>query len=64
MRIERAPRAIRFLLRVYMKDQLGHFAPFCSFRVSIKHSQISYDVLLVIHRQNGVRRRYVGNVGI
>ena len=64
MRVERASRAIRLMLRIDMQHQFRHFAPVCSLRVGIKHSQISYDVLLVVHRENGVRRRNVGNVGI
>lgn len=64
MGIECTPCAVGLKLRINVQYQSRHLAPVRSLRVRIEHSQIGYNVLLVVHRENGVRRRYVGNVGI
>jgi hypothetical protein len=64
MGIERTFRAIVLEPRINVEYQLRHLAPVRPLRVRIKHSKISYNVLLVIHREDRIRRCYVGYVRI
>ena len=64
MSVKRVFGTIVLELWINMQNQLGDLAPICSLRISIEHSQIGYDVLLVVNRENSIRRRDIRNVGI
>jgi hypothetical protein len=64
MCIERTLCAIMLKLWVDVEHQLRHLAPVCSLCFRIEHSQISYNVLLVVYREDGIRRCNIGDVGI
>src|SRR5579871_1033494 len=62
--IERASCAVLLKLRINMQNELRHFTPVCPFGIRIEHSQIRYNVLLVVYREDGIRRRNIGDVRI
>ena len=64
VRVKRASCPIMLKLRINMQYELRHLAPICPFRVRIENSQIRYNMFLVVCREDGIRRRNVGNVGI
>jgi hypothetical protein len=64
MAIERMFCTIGFKLWVDVEYQLRHLAPVCPLLVGIEQSQICYYVLLVVHREDRIRRCYVGHVRI
>lgn len=64
VRVERASCPIMLKFRINVQYELRHLAPVRALRVRIEHSQIRYNMLLVVYREDGIRRRNVGNIGI
>ena len=62
--IERASCAIRLKLWIDVQHDLRHFTPVGPLLIRIEHAQISNDVLFVVYREHGIRRRKIGNVWI
>jgi hypothetical protein len=58
------PGAIRFAARVKMQDNARDLTPIGPISVGIKETHVGDQVLVVIRRQDRVRRRGVGNVWI
>ena len=64
MRVERASCAIVLTRGIDMQHELRHLAPVRPLRIRIEHSQIRCDVLLIVHREHGIRRGNISNFGI
>jgi hypothetical protein len=62
--VERSSRAIRLKLWIDVQHDLRHFTPVGPLLIRIEHAQISNDVLFVVDREDGIRRRKIGNVWI
>lgn len=64
MAIERTSCAIMLDLWIDVQHDLRHLAPVRPLLIRIEHTQIRDDMLLVVDRKHGIRRRDVGNVWI
>lgn len=64
MGIERGFSAIVVSYRINVQHNPRHFAPICTLYIRIEQAQVRYNVLLVVHREDGIRRCNIGNVGI
>src|ERR1700744_2035853 len=56
--------AIVLELGIDVQHDSRHLAPVCSLLIRIEHAQIRDNMLLVVNREHGIRRRGVGNVWI
>ena len=64
MGIKRGFSAITLSYRINMQHKPRHFAPVCTLCIRIEQAQVRYNVLLVVHCQDGIRRCNIGNVRI
>lgn len=64
MGIERTLCAIVLKPWINVEYQLRHLAPVRSLRLRIEHTKIRYNVLLVVHSEDRIRRCNIGDVGI
>ena len=64
MRIECTLCAIALKLWVDAEYKFCYLTPISPLRVGVEQPQIGYYVLLVVHREHGIRGRHIGNVGI
>lgn len=59
-----ATRPIRLALGIKVQHDRRNFPPVGTVLGCVEQAQIGYQVLFVIARQNGRRRRLVGDVGV
>ncbi len=64
MGIKRGFSAITLSCRINVQHKPRHFAPVCTLCIRIEQAQVRYNVLLVVRREDGIRRCNIGNVGI
>lgn len=64
MGIERGLGAIALSYRVNVQHKPRHFTPICTLCIRIEQAQVRYNVLLVVHCEDGIRRRNIGDVRI
>jgi len=64
MAIECAPCAVWLELRIDVEHELHHLAPVRRLCVSIQQPQIGDDVLLIVYREDRIRRCEVGYIRI
>ena len=64
MAIKRIAGPGGFAIRINMQHDSSDFPPISAVGFGIKKPPIRHQMLFVVHRENGIRRRYIGNVGI
>ena len=64
MAIKRIAGPGGFAIRIDMQHDSSDFSPISAVGFGIEKSPIRHQMLFVVHRENGIRRRYIGNVGI
>ena len=64
MGIKRGFSAITLSYRINVQHKPRHFAPVCTLCIRIEQAQIRYNVLLVVCREDGIRRCSIGDVWI